>query len=592
MKHTRILIVAIGVVSTLLLNSCGNSTERLSKRLDRQVERTLNKMTTREKVAQIIFSQTDSYIFAEEHKEKTNQLVEVEGIGGLLILQDSLPRYINRMNELQAKSKIPLLISIDGEWGPSMRFGEFPFFPQQMQLGALPSDSLIYEMGLAVAQQCKMINIHINFAPVVDINVNPKNPVIHARSFGENRDKVTAYAAAYMQGMQDGGIIACSKHFPGHGDTEVDSHKGLPLLPFNKQRLDSLELFPFKDQINKGVKMIMLGHLMVPALDTTISSISYPIITELLKKEMGFDGLVITDALGMKAISEKLTPAEIAIASYKAGVDILLKPNDIIAAIDRLELAMNTGECDIEELNNRVRKVLRVKAEFGMFNRRYTAQIDTTNITNRVQIPEHIALIQQMADESITLVKNDNNLVPLDMHKNIAYVAYNAKHIPMRREYGDIEGLSGYNPATGMIDSTTLMYQHLLNKSAMVSDNAIANIHYFPIDKKSTEEQINELNKQLNQYDVVILACHDPRGRTKKDLINLDHLSSLENIVKRHHPILVHFGSPYGLGNLPWHDELGAIIVSYQDSESNQKATAKVLTGDITAVGQLPVSYK
>ena len=205
---------------------CGKSEERAINRMERQVERTLKNMTTREKVAQLIVSQTDSYIFSEGHALMTDTLVGIEGIGGLLIIQDSLPRFLTRMNQLQEMSKIPLLVSIDGEWGPSMRFGEFPFFPQQMQLGALPSDSLIYEMGLAVAEQCKMVNIHINYAPVVDINVNPKNPVIHARSFGENRDKVTAYGRAYMKGMQDGGIIACSKHFPGHGDTEFDSHKG------------------------------------------------------------------------------------------------------------------------------------------------------------------------------------------------------------------------------------------------------------------------------------------------------------------------------------------------------------------------------
>ena len=258
----------------------GKSEERAANRIERQVERTLKKMSTREKVAQLIVSQTDSYIFSAGHALMTDTLVGIEGIGGLLVIQDSLPRYLNRMNELQQMSKIPLIVSIDGEWGPSMRFSEFPFFPQQMQLGALPSDSLIYEMGLAVAEQCKMVNIHINYAPVVDINVNPKNPVIHARSFGEDRDKVTQYGRAYMKGMQDGGIIACSKHFPGHGDTEVDSHKGLPVLPFSRERLDSLELFPFRDQIKHGVEMVMMGHLHIPALDSAVSSISYPIGTE------------------------------------------------------------------------------------------------------------------------------------------------------------------------------------------------------------------------------------------------------------------------------------------------------------------------
>lgn len=588
MKNKKITEIC-GICAMLLFFAtviwCGKSEERAINRMERQVERTLKKMSTREKVAQLMVSQTDSYIFSDKHALLTDTLVGIEGIGGLLIIQDSLPRYLNRMNELQAMSKVPLLVSIDGEWGPSMRFGEFPFFPQQMQLGALSDDSLIYEMGLAVAEQCEMVNIHINYAPVVDININPKNPVIHARSFGENRDKVTQFARAYMKGMQDGGIIACSKHFPGHGDTEVDSHKGLPVLPFSRERLDSMELYPFRDQIDHGVKMVMMGHLHIPALDSAVSSISYPIVTGLLKEELGFEGVVVTDALTMKGVSENMESAEIALAAYKAGVDILLKPGDIIASIDRLEEAMESGECDLEDLDNRVRKVLRMKAEFGMLDRKYSAQVDTTDISNRVKKAEHMALTEELSEKTMTLVDNKAAMIPLDMSKKIAYVAYNAKRIPLRREYGDIEGLSGYNPATGMVDSTTLMYQHLLKNG-----NGKGEVHYFALDKKSSKKDIAEVCKHLSGYDIVILACHDPRGRSRKDLIHPDHLDVMAKMVKQYHPILVHFGSPYGLAELPWKESLSAILVAYQDSENNQRAAAKVLTGEIEAEGILPVS--
>jgi beta-glucosidase-like glycosyl hydrolase len=563
---------------------CGKSEERRENRINRQVERTLKKMTTREKIAQLIVSQTDSYLFSDGHALMTDTLVEIEGIGGLLVLQDTLPRYLNRMNELQSKSKIPMLISIDGEWGPSMRFGEFPFFPQQMQLGALPSDSLIYEMGLAVAEQCKMVNIHINYAPVVDINVNPKNPVIHARSFGEDRDKVTQYARAYMKGMQDGGIIACSKHFPGHGDTEVDSHKALPVLPFSRERLDSLELYPFRDQIREGVEMVMMGHLHIPVLDSAVSSISYPIVTELLREELGFDGLIVTDALTMKGVSENLSAEEIALAAYKAGVDILLKPGDIIASINRLEEAMESGECKKEDLDERVRKVLRLKARFGMLERGYDATVEVDGITERVKKAEHIALIQEMADQSMTIVDNKAGLLPLARGKRIAYVAYNAKHIPMKREYRDIEGLSGYNPETGMVDSTTLMYQYLLRQGGEV--------HYFALDKKSTKKDIEKVNKQVLDYDVVILACHDPRARSREDLIKKEHMDAIGQLVKKNATVMVHFGSPYGLSELPWLEDLSGVLMAYKDSESNQTAAAKVLVGEIDAVGVLPVSVK
>ena len=599
MKNKKIIEIA-GICAMLLfifnVVRIGTAENREANRIERQVERTLKKMTTREKVAQLIVSQTDSYIFSDGHALMTDTLVGIEGIGGLLVIQDSLPRYLNRMNELQKMSKIPLIVSIDGEWGPSMRFGEFPFFPQQMQLGALPSDSLIYEMGLAVAEQCKMVNIHINYAPVVDINVNPKNPVIHARSFGEDRDKVTAYGRAYMKGMQDGGIIACSKHFPGHGDTEVDSHKGLPVLPFSRERLDSLELFPFRDQIKHGVEMVMMGHLHIPALDSAVSSISYPIVTELLREELGFKGMIVTDALTMKGVSENMESAEIALAAYKAGVDILLKPGDIIASIDRLEEAMNSGECDLADLDERVKKTLRMKARFGMLERNYDATVDTTGISERVKKPEHMALVQEMADKSMTLVDNKLGIIPLDITKKIAYVAYNAKRIPMHREYGDIEGLSGYNPETGMVDSTTLMYQHLL-KEAMRRGGDKAkrqegDVHYFTLDKKSSKKDIDAIDKQLANYDVVILACHDPRGRSRKDLIAEEHVQALERLVKKHHPVLVHYGSPYGLSDLPWKEDLGGLLVAYKDSESNQKAAAKVLTGEIEAVGVLPVTVE
>ena len=231
-----------------------------------------------------------------------------------------------------------------------------------------------------------------------------------------------------------------------------------------------------------------------------------------------------------------------------------------------------------------------MKAQLGMLDWNYSAQVDTTDITHRVKTPEHMALVQELSDQSMTLVDNKAQLIPLNMRKNIAYVAYNAKRIPMHREYGDIEGLSGYNPETGMVDSTTLMYQHILKTSALAAEDGQTNVHYFALDKKSTQADIDMVYKQLKDYDIVILACHDPRGRSKKDLLHEDHFAGLTKLVKTYHPLLVHYGSPYGLSNLPWLNDLGGVLVAYKDSESNQKAAAKVLTGEIPAVGILPVS--
>ena len=231
-----------------------------------------------------------------------------------------------------------------------------------------------------------------------------------------------------------------------------------------------------------------------------------------------------------------------------------------------------------------------MKAKFGMLARNYDATVDTTGIVERVKTPEHMALVQAMSDQSMTLVNNNQSIIPIDMTKKIAYVAYNAKRIPMHREYGDIEGLSGYNPETGMVDSTTLMYQHLLKASHQSQEIGGSEVHYFALDKKSSKKDIAAVEKQLADYDVVILACHDPRGRSKKDLIAEEHVKALESLVKKHQPILVHYGSPYGLSNLPWKEDLGGLLVAYKDSESNQKAAAKVLTGEIEAVGILPVT--
>jgi beta-N-acetylhexosaminidase len=286
----------------------------------------------------------------------------------------------------------------------------------------------------------------------------------------------------------------------------------------------------------------------------------------------------------MKGVSANLPPEEVTLAAYKAGIELLLNPGKVQKSIDRIQRAIESGECSIEELDRRVRKVLHTKAEFGMLDSNYVCTIDTNNICLKVQCAEHIALSQKLSEKSMTLLSNTQQIIPLTTNKRVAYIAYNAKHIPLSREYGDIEGLSGYNPTTGMVDSTTLLYQHLLKTLSTTTQ-----VHYFILDQNSTTEEIKQLNQQLSNYDVAILACHEPNGRSKKHLLTSQHKYALRSIVRKHHPILVHFGNPYGLSSLPWLNELGAILVAYQDSENNQIAAAKVLTGEIIAEGELPV---
>ena len=285
-------------------------------------------------------------------------------------MDDALNPAVDRVNQLHRMAEIPLLVTIDGEWGASMRYPELHAFPRQMQLGALTDESLIYEMGYAVGKECRDLNIHVNFAPDVDINNNAENPVINSRSFGENRDIVARYGAAYMEGMRDAGVCGSAKHFPGHGDTNADSHKTLPVLPFSRERLDSLELYPFRYLIDKNVGMVMVGHLEVPVLDSsgTPASISRPIITGVLKEQLGYDGIVITDALNMNGVSNRMEKKFVPLEAFKAGVDILLMPEDVEASITEIEKAVKRGNVSIADLNEKVRKMLRLKAEAGLFD--------------------------------------------------------------------------------------------------------------------------------------------------------------------------------------------------------------------------------
>lgn len=548
---------------------------------ERKAARVMRHMSTRDKIAQLITISCDSYN-PPEKRENRNAMVRDEHVGGLIIMHDHIVNSVVRLNEMQAMSPVPLIVSIDGEWGPSMRYGEFPFFPRQMQLGALEDDSLIYQMGLAVAEECKLLNIYINYAPVADININPNNPVIGTRSFGENKEKVTRFADAYMRGMQDGGIFACAKHFPGHGDTDVDSHKALPILPFTRERLDLLELYPFRQLIQDGVALVMIGHLDIPVLDSAVSTLSPKIVTGLLKEEMQYDGVVVTDALNMKGVSENLTPAEVTLAAYKAGVDLLLMPDSVSESLDLIEAAINSGECSIKDLNKRCLKILTLKAKAGMLDEDYSPIMDTTNLADCAALPAHRQLVQELCDKSMTLVENRGNMVPLVRDQRIAYIAYNATYVPLVRQYGELEGLSGYCPKSGLKESSTILYDSL---SAV-----IPGMGYFTLNKNDGKKEINALIRQLRGYDQVLFVCHDPSGRPKDELINNDQMEWLQPIIAAHPTTLVHFGTPYGLNSITWIEQLAGIMIGYADSENNQLSMSKVLLGQIPAQGVLPVS--
>lgn len=338
-------------------------------------------MTVRQKVAQLIFISYNVGDAWDLHSLQ-DKAVEKWGIGGVMPFGDPLASSMARLNDLQCKSNIPLTVCLDCEWGASMRYKEFKTHPRNATLANYP-DSSVYNVGREIGRELKSLKMQVAFAPVVDVNINPKNKVIGTRSFGSDPDLVATKGVEIMRGIQDEGVIACAKHFPGHGDTSVDSHKGLPVLTCTRERLDSVELKPFRAMIKAGVKMVMIGHLSVPALDPSgaPASVSKPIVTGLLREELGFKGLIVTDALQMRGVLDyfKGNGPAASLAAYEAGADIILMPKSISGAIDAITQAIESGRLSEKDLDERVKRVMMIKARAGMLEPDYIPIVKTDN---------------------------------------------------------------------------------------------------------------------------------------------------------------------------------------------------------------------
>lgn len=340
-----------------------------------------NSLTKEQRIAQLMIIRAHSNL-GREHVESVTNLIKKYNIGGLCFFQGGPVRQANLTNYYQSISATPLLITIDGEWGLGMRLDSVINFPRHMMLGAVPDAQIVYEFGKAVGEQCKRLGIHVNFAPVVDINNNPANPVINDRSFGEDKYKVALFGVQYMKGMQDAGIMACAKHFPGHGDVSVDSHFDLPVINKTRPLLDSLELYPFRQMIKKGVGSVMIAHLYIPAIDTTANqatSLSYNNVTGLLRNELGFTGLTFTDALEMKGVTKFYPAGEASVRSLVAGNDMLCLPEEVEESIKQIQKAISRNELKISDIDARVKKVLLAKYNLGL---NQIDSIKTKGLTN------------------------------------------------------------------------------------------------------------------------------------------------------------------------------------------------------------------
>lgn len=374
----------------------------------RWVDNQMASMTLKQKIGQLFIHTVAPYT-TQQNKQNIANAVKEYGIGGLLFSGGEVNKQVALTNYAQQMAAIPLLITFDGEWGLAMRLKQTPSFPRNRVLGCIQNDTLIYEYGKEVARELKEIGVHVNFSPVADIDNNPKNPVINTRSFGSDRDEVADKVIAYSKGLEDGGVLAVCKHFPGHGDTDTDSHKALPVLPFGRERLDSLELYPFRKAIEAGVGGVMVGHLSVPEIDRKASSVSEKVVDGLLKKELGFTGLVFTDALEMKGISN--TP-NVSAQALAAGNDMVLAPRNLKKELDGVLKAVKNGTITEAQINEKCRKVLTYKYAFGL-NRRPV--VDEKDILKRVDRAYTGKLIDKIKESAVTVVKDVDELLPLDL---------------------------------------------------------------------------------------------------------------------------------------------------------------------------------
>lgn len=516
----------------------------------------LKTMTLRQQIAQMMMVAAWSNKGAE-HIAEVDDLISRYQIGGLCFFQGHPLKQAYLTNYYQQNSRIPMLISIDGEWGLAMRLRALDKYPYQMTLGAANNDSLSYTTGYMMGQQCRRIGVHINFSPVVDINTNPNNPIIGFRSFGQDKELVAHHAALMMKGLQDAGTIACAKHFPGHGNSDADSHLELPVINENKNRFDSVELYPFKKLIGQGVKSVMVGHLEIPSLDSVRkrpSSLSPVIVNDLLKKEMHFKGLVITDALNMKGVSMLYGGGFAEAAAVMAGNDIVLFPENVPKAIDLIVELVKTGKLDSSEIAGRVRKILYFKEQAGL---RYYQKVKTQNLVEDLNNYQAADLQKKTAFASVTVVTDRYETLPLMQHtkKKIAWWAV---------------GKAGSYP-----------FGRYLERHHRISS--------FFTYRDSSYELFSKMADSIGKnHEHVILSIHDQNLWGKKSTyLPQQFVQSVYLLSEYTNVTLVLFGNMYNLKNLP---NLTCVVQAWEDDAAYQRAVSDVIFGISPSKGTLPAT--
>ncbi len=519
------------------------------------VDSVFNNLTEKQKIGQLFMVAAYSNL-NETHYSQLEKLIKKNNIGGLIFMQGGPGRQVNLINRYQAVAKAPLLIGMDLENGLGMRLDSTISFAKQMTLGAIQDNQYIYNLGAEIARQCKQIGVHVNFAPVLDINNNANNPVIGMRSFGEEKALVAEKSAALMQGMQEYGIIAVGKHFPGHGDTSSDSHFSLPVIKHTKSRLRNIELYPFRKLIRKGLKGVMSAHLQIPAYDSTKnmpSSLSPKVVTGILKRSLKFKGLIFTDALNMKAVTRYFKAGEINVKAVKAGNDILLFSENVSASIEMISDAVASGEISRKELYKSVKKILMAKywAGLGQFK-----PINPRYVLDRVNTPTAKLLNQKIYEQAITVVKNDENVIPIKTLDNKTFATLN-----IGSSLGDA-------------------FQTTLRKYVDFKE------FYTP--HGSEQKEYERLFAVLKKYSTVVVGIHGLNNSSSKKFgTNEAYLTFLKKLQRETNVITVVFGNPYAL---KYFDGLDHLICTYEDNNYTKQIAPQIIFGALPAKGKLPIS--
>lgn len=531
---------------------------------DNWVEETLSKMSLEEKAGQMVFPNVYGVYLSEDSPEyqRLKFLVEEKKVGGLIFFLSELYEQSVLTNKMQRLAKIPLLIAADYEHGVSMRIDGATAFPNTMAIGAADDEKLTYELGKITAIESRAIGVHQNYAPVADVNNNPLNPIINVRSYGESPELVAKHSNAFLKGLQDYGMIATSKHFPGHGNTSIDSHLDLPVLKSTVEELNRIELYPFKENIKAAVMSIMVGHLAVPSIegDSGIpASLSKKIVTDLLKNQLRFNGLIVTDALNMHGITNYYSTAKATVEAIKAGHDCILFPDDPVEAIDAIINAVKKGEIDENRLDYSVRKILMVKKWLGLDKNRF---VDLDKISSIVGSKEHLKIALDISRKSITLLINENNLLPLSQNPEIKY-----SHISIIDSKNENDG------------------EHFRN----LIKSRLPQVQSKKILLNSSDEDYNEALEKCKQSDIIILSIY-LKVRSYQGTIWLTEKQTnlVKSILKLQKPVvMISHGNPYLLSEFP---DVNAYLNNYGDTKFSEQAVAEALFGEIDIQGKSPVT--